>query len=341
MSRRVIWGVILLVAALLLVIRASTGQGMGKSYVKDTPVAFQQDASGVWQSVPAGTAGAVGWTELKPVPPRVFYAAEQADPTQTVVHLSWSRTIGLWVAAFFTLAVLSFLYADNPFYKVAEAVVIGVSAAYWGCVGFWDAIIPKLVAGLLPTLTKENFLPALDVAKESNPWMIVPLLLGVLLLLRLVPKAGHLSLLPLAFIVGTTAGLKFISFTEGDLMAQVSATIKPLVQVRSVDGATDLAATTGASLKQILIFVGVCSALTYFFFSVEHKGAVGKAARVGIWYLMITFGAGFGFTVMGRIALLAARFEFLFDDWLWIIDPTQQRVVAMLMEAVHAPSAWV
>jgi hypothetical protein len=52
---------------------------------------------------------------------------------------------------------------------------------------------------------------------------------------------------------------------------------------------------------------------------------VGGAARVGVWYLMITFGAAFGFTVMGRIALLAARFEFLFDDWLWLIDPNHLR----------------
>ena len=43
---------------------------------------------------------------------------------------------------------------------------------------------------------------------------------------------------------------------------------------------------------------------------------------------MITFGAAFGFTVMGRIALLAARIEFLFADWLWIIDPSGPRVVA-------------
>jgi len=46
---------------------------------------------------------------------------------------------------------------------------------------------------------------------------------------------------------------------------------------------------------------------------------------VGIWYLMITFGAAFGFTVMGRIALLAARVEFLFDDCLWLIDPNHFR----------------
>jgi hypothetical protein len=56
--------------------------------------------------------------------------------------------------------------------------------------------------------------------------------------------------------------------------------------------------------------------LVYFFFSLEHKGVVGKTARVGVWFLMITFGAAFGFTVMGRITLLVGRFDFLFNDWL-------------------------
>ena len=84
----------------------------------------------------------------------------------------------------------------------------------------------------------------------------------------------------------------------------------------------DWAGTVGASTAAILVFVGVLSVLAYFFFSLEHKGALGRTAKVGVWYLMITFGASFGFTVMGRIALLAARFEFLFDDWLWLIDPS-------------------
>ncbi len=69
------------------------------------------------------------------------------------------------------------------------------------------------------------------------------------------------------------------------------------------------------------------SCLVYFFFSVEHRGLVGKVAHVGTWFLMITFGAAFGYTVMGRIALLAIRLEFLFDDWLWLIDPYKRRVL--------------
>jgi hypothetical protein len=80
------------------------------------------------------------------------------------------------------------------------------------------------------------------------------------------------------------------------------------------------------SLKNTLIVGSILTCLVYFFFSFEHKGVVGQVSRVGIWVLMITFGAAFGYTVMGRIALLAIRFEFLFDDWLWLIDPTNQRI---------------
>ena len=79
------------------------------------------------------------------------------------------------------------------------------------------------------------------------------------------------------------------------------------------------------SLRNVLLVGGVLAGLVYFFFSFEHKGFVGKTAKVGIWILMVTFGAAFGYTVMGRIALLAIRLEFLFDDWLWLIDPTDKR----------------
>jgi hypothetical protein len=78
-------------------------------------------------------------------------------------------------------------------------------------------------------------------------------------------------------------------------------------------------------VRMLTIVIGVLCGLVYFFFSIEHKGFVGKTARVGIWFLMVTFGAAFGYTVMGRIALLAIRLEFLMDDWLWLIDPTLKR----------------
>jgi len=69
-------------------------------------------------------------------------------------------------------------------------------------------------------------------------------------------------------------------------------------------------------LLTIIIVVGVVSTLIYFYFSKEHTGALGVAAKVGIWFIMISFGAHFGYTVMGRVSLLIGRVQFLIEDWI-------------------------
>ena len=87
-----------------------------------------------------------------------------------------------------------------------------------------------------------------------------------------------------------------------------------------VDAQTGSIAWYG-TLSNITLVGGTLCALIYFFFSVEHKGVFGKASKIGIWIIMITFGAAFGYTVMGRVALLVGRMEFLFVDWLHIASP--------------------
>ena len=121
------------------------------------------------------------------------------------------------------------------------------------------------------------------------------------------------GLFSFAFFVGFGAGLTIPRYISSFVLQQIEPTLRPL-------------SLTMAGFDVLVVMIGVVSVLVYFFFSVEHQGAVGVAARVGIWVLMITFGAAFGYTVMGRIALLAIRVEFLLDDWLWLIDPTAKRI---------------
>ncbi|MBL9140482.1 MAG: hypothetical protein JNK53_01330 [Phycisphaerae bacterium] len=371
--QRLAWIIMLAVIGVLLVIRGVVGSnvgpaghevtmhGFGTAYVRAEHRAFYESAPGVWKSAEGAVAGVAGglasgvapnpgaaqiaWTEYKKVTPAAFVAAEAESSTQTDLLFSWPRTLGIWAAAFFTLAVLSFLIRDNPAYKFTESVVIGVSAAYWMTTAFWDTLVPKLFHPLWSHGVQTYIMPSLPTpgAPPGFGWMksvlgvepattalllsLIPLSLGVLLLCRLNRKVSWLGMFPLAFIVGTFAGLKFVQFIESDLLAQIATMFNPLVNIVHVQGpeaAIDWAATVGSTVSSVLIFVGVLSVLVYFFFSLEHKGAVGRTARVGIWYLMITFGASFGFTVMGRIALLAARFEFLFDDWLWLVDPSNK-----------------
>lgn len=228
------------------------------------------------------------------------------------------------IAAFLTLAVFSFLYQDNPIYKFAEHLYVGVSAAYWMCQGFWSTIVGNLIPRISSGLS-EFF----KVQYRGETWDIMywlPVILGVLLLMRLSSKMGWISRWALAFIVGTTAGLNFIRYLRSDFVEQISSTMLPLlVDWQGLSGfmtAFDLSfgGQFVSILTNLIIFTGVICGIVYFFFSKEHTGMFGRASRFGIWILMITFGAAFGYTVMGRISLLVGRLTFLYRDWLGLIS---------------------
>ena len=296
MNRQTIaWVVVMLAAGGWLLFRAGfREQGMGKVYVKEVRLAPRSE------------------TDQR----TTFTDASPRDPSAVV---SLPRSVGLWIAAFCTLTIWSFLYRDNPFYRFSEAVFVGVTAAWSMVVGFWDGIVDKLLRNLVPGLMRAWALPDIPESAEPNWIYLIPAILGIMLLWRLMPRGAWVARWPLALVVGTFAGLRLVTFLDADFAAQIRNTIVPLVVF--AQGRFDF----WASLRNFGTLLGVLSCLTYFFFSVEHRGLVGKVSRIGIWYLMITFGASFAFTVMGRIALLAGRVEFLLDDWLWLIDPTGRR----------------
>jgi len=215
------------------------------------------------------------------------------------------EVVGLSIGAILTLCIFSFLYKDNPFYKFSEALFVGISAGYWFVATFWQYFMPKLVDNL--TLAYNELVIK---GRIDYHWVyLIGGFLGILMLLRLFPNVGWLSRWSLAFVVGTTAGLQFTRYLQSNGIMQVKGTILPLF----VGG--DLHTTIG----NIVIVVGTFCGLIYFFFSKEHKGAFGGAARVGVWFLMITFGALFGYTVMSRMSLLIGRLHYLFSDWLGLI----------------------
>ncbi len=326
--QKLLWGAVFAIGALALIFNA-VSRNAGSAYVNTIDHEFAQVEEGEWIDVNSDDAydynlegkERIKWSSERFATYREFQKANQNNPEQSKYSASFSRTLGVWVAALFTLFIMSFLFKDNLFYKFAESVVVGVSAAYWMVVGFWEVIIPNLFGKLWPSLIKSWAMPGLN--GVTDYWYLVPLVLGIMLLWRLAPSGTWISRWPLAFIIGTTAGIRLIGFIHADFLSQIRNSIIPLVVYENGSF------MFWDSVLNLILVVGVLTAIVYFFFSIEHKGVVGKTARVGIWYLMVTFGAAFGYTVMGRIALLAIRLEFLFDDWLWIIDPTMNRVGGM------------
>jgi hypothetical protein len=293
------WLAVMLIGGIALLIRGAQ-VGNGRVYVErvETQAQFEDESVTL-----------VSYNNVSP--------ARLGEPD---VSLSLSRTIGLWVAALCTIGIMSFLLGDSVLYKLVESVFVGVSAAYWMVVGFWAEIVQNLLGKLFPAVLQATLLPGLD-REEPNYWYVVPLILSGMMLMRLSPKGNWIGRWPLAFFIGATAGIRLVSYLEADFVQQIANTIMPLAVYTA-----DREFAIWQSLRNFLIVLGVLMGLVYFFFSVEHKGVVGSLARGGMWLLMITFGASFGYTVMGRIALLADRLEFLFIDWLWLIDPAGARL---------------
>ena len=286
--------------------------------------------------------------------------------------------LGFWLGIFLTFCILSFLYKDNPFYKFAEHLFIGVSIGYVITQQYYNVLRPKLV----------------DRLAHADHWFwtwdVFALILVVLMFVKVMSsRLGWLGRYPLAFVVALYAGLQINGVAQADLGQQIQRATKNMdlrkvnvnkmckqsddderkacierqekalagvpgissvvaVKVRkgaeqkpfgslddiaklatlseaerstfsaargSVIGTDAKAATTSGQrdwfgiFSQILLFIGLLASLVYFYFSVEHKGTIGKISRFGVWVLMIGFGASFGLTVQGRIALAIGRVQ--------------------------------
>jgi hypothetical protein len=193
----------------------------------------------------------------------------------------------LWqgLAALMTLAIFSFLLGDNPVYKFAERLWVGVSTGYWTMLLYHTSFRDKV---LDPIFLQKQFV------------YLVPTALGILMWFRLSPKLGWLSRYALAFYIGISTGLYIPLAFKTSIFLQVEGTVRP------IQGNV-------AGLNFILVLIAFVCSLAYFFFSKPHTGAFGVMSKVGIYTLMVGFGAGFGLTVMGRVALLVQRVIFLRD----------------------------
>ena len=200
----------------------------------------------------------------------------------------------VWIAAFLTLCVFSFLYKDNPFYRFAEHLFVGAAAGYLLAVQYQNVIIPNV------------WLPLTSAKFGTIVLTLIPLTLGLLMVGRVFPTFTTPARWAIAFYVGTYSGIAVTGYMQAQIFAQLSDAVKPF-------------APGWGAVNSALVLIGLLTVLTYFFFSVPHTGVVGLGSRVGIWFLMVAFGASFGYTVMARVSLLISRVQFLLRDWLHLI----------------------
>jgi hypothetical protein len=209
-----------------------------------------------------------------------------------------STDIWIWISAFLTLCIFSFLYKDNPFYKFAEHLFVGVTNGYFVTISWYGVLWPNAVQPLV----------------HGQIGYAFPLLIGALYLTRFIPRISWLVRIPIAIAMGYVIGAAIPATIEADIIRQIQGTILTPQNFAAWN------AGSAGIMWTLILFFGVVCTLSYFYFSREHKGILGVTSRIGIIFIMVGFGAAFGYTVMARVSLLIGRFQFIFGDWLGIIQ---------------------
>lgn len=196
--------------------------------------------------------------------------------------MMWETTI----TALLTIAIYTILAGDNPFYKFAEHLLLGLSIGYSLVITMKSILIPQAIT------------PLTDGGFAS----VIPIVLGSVMFLRVHPKLAGWSQIPLALLIGAGAGAAIPAMMQARVLKQISATI-----------------AGSGTLDGVIILLGTMVTIMYFVFTRPHSGGWGKAAVAGRYFMMIFFGATFAYTVMSRMALLIGRLEFLLADWLGVM----------------------
>ena len=209
------------------------------------------------------------------------------------MDMTLANLIGAWLSVGLTLCIFSFLYADNPVYKLAEHLYLGVSIGFSCIEVYYGTLKPNMF----------------DALAQGELLRLVPLAMFVMLFMKLNKKFSYLARIPIAFIMAAYAGVKLTGEASGSLMTQVAQSIPDLSTLYEEHGVWSWAADGDGVFSGLFLVIGLAACLLHFYFSAPHSKGMQWVSRFGILVLMLSFGASFGYTVMGRITLCIGRFQ--------------------------------
>ncbi|MDH4292433.1 MAG: hypothetical protein OEV56_07500, partial [Dehalococcoidia bacterium] len=181
---------------------------------------------------------------------------------------------------FATIFIYSFLWKENPLSRAIEHLFVGMAAVYT-LAGMYDAAMTQAIWGT-QRIEQGNFI-----------WLI-PILISLMYFFFFTKKYFYLYRYPVSIVVGIMAGMMICGMIQSNFLAQVqsAAVNSPLVG----EGVWEwTGGSTGmVGLNSLLVIIGTITALTFFFFTWEHKGILGVSTKIGRYVLMATFGASYG-----------------------------------------------
>jgi hypothetical protein len=207
----------------------------------------------------------------------------------------------LLFGVFATIFIYSFLWKENPLSRAVEHLFVGMAAVYT-LASMYDAALSQAIWG------------SQRIEGGYYIW-IIPILISFMYFFFFTKKYFYLYRYPVAIVVGIMAGMMICGMIQSNFLAQIQATADPNTTALVGAGVWEWSGgSTGiVGLNSLIIIIGLITSLTFFFFTFEHKGVLGISTRIGRYFLMATFGAAYGSTVMARISLFIGRLRFMYE----------------------------
>lgn len=209
--------------------------------------------------------------------------------------------IGFSLAALFTIAILSYLIGDNPLYRVAINLFVGITAGYAVVVVSYNVLKPWALR-----------LWALEFADVGWLLSAVAALLGLILFLRAFRIAAPLGTWVMAFLVGVGAAVAIGGAVTGTVFPQMQASFVSLVP-----GEAGLE-KWGSDL---LILFGTLATLGFFYYGargergqkVERPPLIRLIAPIGQIFIGVAFGTLYAGALVASLAFFAGSLQTLID----------------------------
>jgi hypothetical protein len=196
-----------------------------------------------------------------------------------------------WIAAFLVLAIYSFLYKENPVFRFAEHLYIGVGSG-WAIAVAWNSLKATAWAPFV----------------GGQYRFAIPMILGLLLYTRFSKDYAWISRLSLAIPIGLGIGIALRGLPASQITSQIRATMIPL-----------WTGTLSTSINNTLLVLGVMGTIAFFFFTTKQTPLVRGMSWIGKWTMMITFGLTFATGVFGQMAIYMGALQVLLGRWLGMI----------------------
>lgn len=202
-----------------------------------------------------------------------------------------SMDIGVWAAVLIILAAFSFIVKDNPFFRIAEAVMVGTTAGVFAAQGLEN--LKKLA--LIPLINNGQYIS------------IIPMLLGILLFTRISKRYGFMSRIPIAIMLGAGAGVAIGKSIATEIIGQAYGLFKPMPS------------SLFEIMNALIIFICTIAVLLLFTYTRSHTGALSVVTRTGRYALMLGLGVIYAGHIYARAAWILPALQIIIWDWLQII----------------------